>query len=273
MPCRVYPPAACRGVHGDASAAPDSAVSTGRLLATGVRVDRARRGTTCLRCPCGVLKLAGNLWPLLLLLPSAAGPQAMPEIRPRYGEAASSAAPWWWCCCCSERPRGRGGGSLDPCLASPPSASFGTAPVLPLLCSAAAEGMPLAAAAAARASSTAMAAGVCLNRSLYLSLITGTMTAQSCELAASAAMDPAPGRVIASLSTLRTTGLVRVPGAAGMPLLALPGRAATAGAADAASIERLPPRSMDEPIWPAAGTLVGLRRPMLTLLKPGRRLC
>jgi hypothetical protein len=43
-----YPPAACRGVHGDA-AAPGAAATAGLLLGTGVRVDSASRGTTGLR--------------------------------------------------------------------------------------------------------------------------------------------------------------------------------------------------------------------------------
>lgn len=49
--CSVwYPPAACRGMHGDAAAAaPGAAATAGLLLATGVIVDSASRGTTGLR--------------------------------------------------------------------------------------------------------------------------------------------------------------------------------------------------------------------------------
>lgn len=120
-----------------------------------------------------------------------------------------------------------------------------------------------------------------MNRSLYLSLITGTITAQSCEPVDAdapplpAVPGPAPGSVSPTLSMLRTPGFTRAPAALEMLLLALPGRApAAAGAADPASTERLVgPRSIGEPRCPAAGALVGLRRPMLVLLNPGRRLC
>lgn len=264
--CLENPPAACRGVKGDASPAP--AAAAGLLRPTGVMVDRASKGTTALRWPWGVLKLPGA-WCRSLLLPSAAGLAAMPEMRPRYGDLASSGASC--CCCCCEGPLGAASGSPEPCLARPPSASLGTAPLLGLPCSATGDGERRRAAAAALASSTATAAGVCLKRSLYLSLITGTITAQLLEAAAAfAAIDPAPGRDIASLSTLRAAGFTRLPAAAGTPdLLALPGRAA---AADAARTERLPPRSMDELRCPA-GALVGLRMPILVLLNPGRQVC
>lgn len=260
--CCKYPPAACRGVKGDASPAP--AAAAGLLRPTGVMVDRASRGTTALRWPWGVLKLPGA-WCRSLLLPSAAGFAAMPEMRPRYGDLASSCA---LCCCCCEGPLGAASGSPEPCLERLPSASFGTVPLLGLRCSETGEGERRRAAAAALASCTATAAGVCLNRSLYLSLITGTIAAQSRE--AAAALDPAPGRDIASLSVLRAAGFTRLPAAAGRPLLALPGRAAAVDAA--AHSELLPPLSMGELRCPA-GALVGLRMLLLVLLNPGRRVC
>jgi hypothetical protein len=146
----AYPPAACRGVNGDASPAAVAAPA-GRLFATGVMVDSASSGTTGLRwAPWGVVKLllAGCCCclsrRLLLLLPSA-GQAAMPEMRPRKGDPPSSAPPscWCWqCWCCCWGPLGAARGSPEPCLTSPPSppsASLGTALAdAGLLCTAAA---------------------------------------------------------------------------------------------------------------------------------------